>query len=99
MSLQILSIGIIGRHLQPLYIQYYTKSSRQDPLLKWHYACHMALDIFDERGALTLLYYLQRLVHSKVTHRCSECKTFGRLSRFYSIQWTITQCKSFYILD
>jgi len=53
-SLRVLAIAVIGRHNQPLFVQGYTESERKDPDLKWHYAAHMSLDMFDERDASTV---------------------------------------------
>jgi len=50
--LPILALAIIGKKGQPLYIRNFTSSSGGEADLKWHYAAHVSLDIFDERDAL-----------------------------------------------
>lgn len=48
--LPILALAIVGKKGQPLYIRNFTSSSGGEADLKWHYAAHVSLDIFDERG-------------------------------------------------
>lgn len=49
---QILSIAIIGRHGQPLYMRNFTPQTGGEADLKWYYAAHTSLDVFEERDAL-----------------------------------------------
>ncbi|KAG0145813.1 hypothetical protein CROQUDRAFT_45232 [Cronartium quercuum f. sp. fusiforme G11] len=51
-SPQILSITIIGRHGQPLYMRNFTSQVGGEADLKWYYAAHTSLDVFEERDAL-----------------------------------------------
>ncbi|MBW0461577.1 hypothetical protein O181_001292 [Austropuccinia psidii MF-1] len=51
-NLQILALGIIGKHGQPLYLRNFSSHSGGEADLKWHYAAHTSLDVFDERDAL-----------------------------------------------
>lgn len=48
--LAILSIAVLGKQGNPLFLESY--ASRRGGLadLKWHYAAHTALDFFEERG-------------------------------------------------
>lgn len=50
--LQILSLAIIGKQGEPLYVRNCTSPSGGQADLKWHYAAHVSLDVFDERDAL-----------------------------------------------
>jgi hypothetical protein len=60
MSLKILSIAIIGKQNQPLYIRGFDdeqqrkeqqQQTQKDVVdLKWHYVAHTSLDVFEERG-------------------------------------------------
>jgi hypothetical protein len=51
MSLSILSIAILGKQGQPLFLESYGARRGGQADLKWHYAAHTALDYFEERGA------------------------------------------------
>lgn len=46
----ILAIVVVGKHGQPLYLRNFTAAQGGEADLKWHYAAHTSLDVFDERG-------------------------------------------------
>jgi len=48
--LAILSLTVVGKHGNPLFVGSYSNRSGGQSDLKWHYAAHTALDYFDERG-------------------------------------------------
>ena len=50
MALAVLSIAVVGKHGNPLFLGSYSNRSGGQADLKWHYAAHTALDFFDERG-------------------------------------------------
>ncbi|GAA5896208.1 hypothetical protein JCM8208_007558 [Rhodotorula glutinis] len=47
--LAILSLAVVGKHGNPLFVGSYSNRSGGQSDLKWHYAAHTALDYFDER--------------------------------------------------
>jgi trafficking protein particle complex subunit 2 len=52
---KILSIAVIGKHNQPLFVRSFDSHPResqpvQEEDLKWHYVAHTSLDVFEERG-------------------------------------------------
>ncbi|GAA6053818.1 hypothetical protein JCM3770_003051 [Rhodotorula araucariae] len=49
MALAVLSIAVVGKHGNPLFVGSYSARSGGQADLKWHYAAHTALDFFDER--------------------------------------------------
>ncbi|GAA5996567.1 trafficking protein particle complex subunit 2-like protein [Rhodotorula paludigena] len=51
MSLAVLSIAVLGRQGNPLFLESYSQRQGGTADLKWHYAAHTALDFFDEREA------------------------------------------------
>lgn len=62
-SLRVLSIAVIGKHGNPLFLQSYSTRKGAEADLKWHYAAHTALDFFDERGespALSLVSWADK---------------------------------------
>ncbi|POY75210.1 hypothetical protein BMF94_1842 [Rhodotorula taiwanensis] len=50
-GLAILSIAVLGKQGNPLFLESYSARRGGQADLKWHYAAHTALDFFDERGA------------------------------------------------
>ncbi|GAA5850403.1 hypothetical protein JCM8547_001864 [Rhodosporidiobolus lusitaniae] len=48
-QLAILSIAVLGKHGNPLFVQSYSSRRGGQADLKWHYAAHTALDYFEER--------------------------------------------------
>ncbi|GAA5877132.1 hypothetical protein JCM3774_003310 [Rhodotorula dairenensis] len=50
-GLAILSIAVLGKHGNPLFLESYSDRKGGQADLKWHYAAHTALDFFDERDA------------------------------------------------
>ncbi|KAI5479903.1 trafficking protein particle complex subunit 2 [Pseudohyphozyma bogoriensis] len=48
-SLRILSIAVLGKHGNPLFLKGYSTRRGGEADLKWHYAAHTALDFFEER--------------------------------------------------
>lgn len=44
----VLALSLIGPHGQPLFLRNFARTVGDD--LKWHYAAHTSLDVFDERG-------------------------------------------------
>lgn len=48
--LSILSIAVLGRHGNPLFLESYSSRRGGQADLKWHYAANTALDFFEERG-------------------------------------------------
>lgn len=55
MALAVLSIAVVGKHGNPLFLGSYSSRHGGQADLKWHYAAHTALDYFDERGASLLI--------------------------------------------
>lgn len=49
-ALRVLCLATLGRHGNPLFLESYSIRRGGQADLKWHYACHTALDFFDERG-------------------------------------------------
>lgn len=49
-GLAILSIAVLGKHGNPLFLESYSNRRGGQADLKWHYAAHTALDFFEERG-------------------------------------------------
>lgn len=47
----VLSIAILGKQGQPLWLEPVSPSTGSQAQLKWDYAAHTSLDFFDERGA------------------------------------------------
>ncbi|KAJ8294085.1 Trafficking protein particle complex subunit 2-like protein [Rhodotorula toruloides] len=47
--LSILSIAVLGRHGNPLFLESYSSRRGGQADLKWHYAASTALDFFEER--------------------------------------------------
>ncbi|GAA5874635.1 hypothetical protein JCM16303_002932 [Sporobolomyces ruberrimus] len=52
-QLAILSIAVLGKQGNPLFLRSYSSRRGGENDLKWHYAAHTALDFFDEREAPT----------------------------------------------
>ena len=52
-QLAILSIAVLGKQGNPLFLRSYSSRRGGQADLKWHYAAHTALDFFDERGELS----------------------------------------------
>ncbi|GAA5983454.1 hypothetical protein JCM10908_000291 [Rhodotorula pacifica] len=50
-GLAILSIAVLGKQGNPLFLESYSNRRGGQADLKWHYAAHTALDFFDERDA------------------------------------------------
>ncbi|GAA5959301.1 hypothetical protein JCM8115_000070 [Rhodotorula mucilaginosa] len=50
-GLAILSIAVLGKHGNPLFLESYSNRRGGQADLKWHYAAHTALDFFEERDA------------------------------------------------
>ncbi|GAA6040192.1 hypothetical protein JCM8097_004175 [Rhodosporidiobolus ruineniae] len=48
-QLAVLSIAVLGKHGNPLFLQSYSSRRGGQQDLKWHYAAHTALDFFEER--------------------------------------------------
>ncbi|GJN90601.1 hypothetical protein Rhopal_003613-T1 [Rhodotorula paludigena] len=59
MSLAVLSIAVLGRQGNPLFLESYSQRQGGTADLKWHYAAHTALDFFDERGESSSSYGYQ----------------------------------------
>ncbi|CAH7689083.1 Longin-like domain-containing protein [Phakopsora pachyrhizi] len=51
-QLQILSLALIGKHGEPIYLRNFTPQTGGEVDLKWFYAAHTSLDIFEERDLL-----------------------------------------------
>lgn len=51
--IEILSLAIIGKHDQPIYLRNLTHQTGGEADLKWYYAAHTSLDVFDERDGLS----------------------------------------------
>lgn len=49
-QLAILSIAVLGKQGNPLFLKSFSSRRGGQNDLKWHYAAHTALDFFDERG-------------------------------------------------
>lgn len=52
-ALRVLSIAVIGKAGNPLFLQSYSTRQCDQADLKWHYAAHTSLDFFEERGELS----------------------------------------------
>ncbi|GAA5833344.1 hypothetical protein JCM3766R1_005473 [Sporobolomyces carnicolor] len=50
-QLAILSIAVLGKQGNPLFLKSFSSRRGGQNDLKWHYAAHTALDFFDEREA------------------------------------------------
>ncbi|GAA5925804.1 trafficking protein particle complex subunit 2-like protein [Sporobolomyces koalae] len=48
-QLAVLSIAVLGKQGNPLFLRSYSSRRGGQNDLKWHYAAHTALDFFDER--------------------------------------------------
>ena len=63
-GLAILSIAVLGKHGNPLFLESYSNRRGGQADLKWHYAAHTALDFFEERGASSLMLMVHAAPHT-----------------------------------
>lgn len=79
--LQILALAIIGKQAQPLYLRNLTSPSGGQADLKWHYAAHVSLDVFDERDGMptTLVDCYFGLLYTIEDYACYGYQTNTRI--------------------
>jgi hypothetical protein len=88
---KILSISVIGKHNQPLFVRSFDSRRRgshaEEEDLKWHYVAHTSLDVFEERGNIKRAYLLKYA--SKLNMEGTEAQATKVLDSYYGLLYTM----------
>jgi hypothetical protein len=94
-QLAILSIAVLGKQGNPLFLRSYSSRRGGENDLKWHYAAHTALDFFDERGELSSLSHpINSLDLNWIAPQRRPRPKLPNPTSVYSTRWKTMQCES-----